>query len=191
MRELLHRRLPPFAFIAVLTGLATLAVFRLPESFISQLENSGPFSLTERGWAFRLLAAFAILQATYVGYGVLRPEHVKSAREKDPKVARLTRAGLMTGLSWNASAVIFLTIVYGLAMLGFTGFRAGFWFFVALAILQGAWYFREIGQVGRWLGFQPETVSSASTAGWEPDPSTYTPPLTRGLVVGDQKPFSR
>jgi len=186
VRELLHRRLPPFATIAVLAGLVTLAVFRLPESFISQLENSGSFSLTERGWAFRLLAAFAILQAVYVGYGVLRPEHVKSAREKDPKVAKLTRAGLMSGLSWNASAVIFLTIVYGIAMLGFTGFRAGFWFFIALAILQAAWYFREIGQVGRWLGFQPETIADTSGASWEPDPMTYSPPLTRGLVAGER-----
>lgn len=168
-----------------------MAVFRLPESFISQLENSGPFSLTERGWAFRLLALFAILQAIYVGFGVLRPEHVKAAREKDPKMARLTRAGLMTGLSWNANAVIFLTIVYGVAMLGSTGFRSGFWFFVALAVLQGAWYYREIGQVGRWLGFQPETITDASGATWEPDPSTYSPPLTRGLVVGGEKPSPR
>lgn len=186
MRELLNRRLPPFVTIAILAGLATLAVFRLPESFISQLENSGPFSLTERGWAFRLLAAFAILQAVYVAYGVLRPEQVKSAREKDPKVARLTRAGLMSGLSWNAAAGIFLTIVYGLAMLGFTGFRSGFWFFVALAFVQAAWYFREIGRVGRWLGFQPETIADISGASWEPDPVTYSPPLTRGLVAGDR-----
>jgi hypothetical protein len=168
----------------VLVALVTLAVFRLPASFISQLENAGTFSLSQRGWAFRLLALFAILQAVYVAFGVLRPEHVKSARERDPKVAVLTRSALMSGLSWNAAAIIFLTMIYGVAMLGFTGFRAGFWFFVALAVLQAAWYFREIGRVGHWLGFQPETVADSSAASWEPDYTTYSPPLTRGLVPG-------
>jgi hypothetical protein len=191
VRELLRRRFPPFLVAGVLLGLVTLAVFRLPESFIAQLENGGPFNLTQRGWVFRLLAAFAILQATYVGFGVLRSEHVKKAREKDPKMAALSRTQLMSGLSWNAAAIIVLTAIYGVAMLGFTGERAGFWFFFALGVVQGAWYYREIGQIGRWLGFQPETVERSSGDSWEPDPSTYSPPLTRGLGAGLQKSASR
>jgi MFS family permease len=191
VRELLRRRLPPFISIAVLVAFITLAVFRLPDSFVEQLENSQTLSLSQRGWAFRLLALFAIVQAVYVGFAVLRSEHVKDARQRDEKVARLSRAQLMTSLSWNAAAIIFLTIIYGLAAFGFSGFRAGFWLFVFVALVQGAWYFRQIGQVARWLDFQPETVARGAAQTWEPEAADYCPPLARGLVVQAPAPPSR
>jgi hypothetical protein len=170
--------------------LVTIAVFRLPDSLIEQIENTSPLSLSQRGWAFRLLAFFAVVQAAYVGLAVFRPEKVKEARESDPKVARLTRPRLMSSMSRTAATIVFLTMAYGLASLWFTGFRAGFWFFVALALLQGFWYFREIGRIARWLDFQPETALQATGRMWA-EPDHYCPPLARGLSPIVEAPAPR
>jgi len=166
--------------MAVVVALITIAVFRLPDSLIEQLENSELLSLSARGWAFRLLCLFSVAQAVYVGLIVFRIDRVKKAREDDPKVKSMSKPRFMTSLARNAATISLLTIAYGLAAVGFTGFRAGFWFFFALALLQGVWYFRELGQIARWLDFQPETSIQASGGTWEPGPG-YCPPLARGL----------
>ena len=165
---------------AALVAFITLAVFRLPTSFIEQLENSQLLTLSERGWAFRLLALFAVAQAVYVGLGVFRIDRAKEARENDPRINRLTPPEFVSSLARTAATIILLTMVYGLAALGFTGFRAGFWFFVALAHLQGLWYFREVGQIAKWLDFQPDTSIQSTGGTWEPG-ADYCPPLARGL----------
>ena len=180
MTELSPRRRTPFMVVAIVVVIVTLAIFRLPESLVTQIENSGTFSLSQRGWAFRLLAFFAIAQAFYVGFAVLRPEHVKTQRDTNPRVGALTRAALLTSLARTAAGAIVLTLIYGIAAFSATGFRAGFWLFVGLAVAQGAWYFRETGQIGRWLAFQPETRAAAVTE-WIAAPADYCPPIARGL----------
>src|SRR5687767_3751696 len=130
MSELTRERRTPFVAVGVLIALVTIAIFRLPESFVAQIENSGTFSLTERGWAFRLLALAAIAQAAYVGFVLLRPERVKKARETEEKIAALSRAGLVRSLARTAAGAVLLTLVYGIAAFAASGFRSGFWFFV-------------------------------------------------------------
>ena len=111
MTELASRRRAPFAFAAAALGVVTLAIFRLPESLVTQIENAGLLSLSGRGWAFRLLAFFAVMQALYVGYSVLRTERVKRARESDPRVARMTRHRIMRSLVRSAVGAVFLTMI--------------------------------------------------------------------------------
>ena len=182
MSELTRERRTPFVVVGVLIALVTLAIFRLPESFVAQIQNSGTFSLTERGWAFRLLALFALAQAAYVGFVLLRPERVKKARETEEKIAALSRAGLVRSLARTAAGAVLLTMIYGIAAFAASGFRSGFWFFVALCFVQGAWYYRETGQVAKWLNFQPETaVASAYGVPWVAAPPDYCPPIARAL----------
>jgi hypothetical protein len=77
--------------------------------------------------------------------------------------------------------MVVLTLVYGVATFYVTGQRGGFWLFAVLAVLQAAWYYRQVGQVAKWLVLQPDTSlterSRAST--WKREPSDYTPPLGR------------
>lgn len=168
--------------VLVLTFVVALAVFRLPDSFVAQLENSQAFSISQRGWAFRLLAFAAVAQAIYVGFAVFRPERVKHARETDRRVIKLTRERLMRSLARNAAGAIVLTLIYGLAAFAVTGFRAGFWLFMFVVVVQGAWYFRQTGEIARWLAFQPETVEQQpSSALWVAAPADYCPPIARGL----------
>lgn len=181
MQELLRERRSPFVITLVIVALVTLAVFRLPETLITVLQNEGPLSISQRGWAFRLLAFMAVIQAAYVGFAILRIDRVQHAREKDPRVAGLTRERLMRSLGRNAAGAIFLTVIYGLAALASSGFRAGFWFFAFVAVVQGAWYYRETGTIARWLGFQPETVTGEISGVWVREPANYCPPLARGL----------
>jgi len=171
--------------------IVTLAIFRLPESFVVQIENSTPLSLSERGWAFRLLAFFAIVQAFYVGWSVLRAERVKRARETEPRVSRLSRLALVRSLARSSAGAMFLTSIYGLAAFSATGFRSGFWLFAAVAVAQGAWYYRQTGEIARWLGFQPETVSPGRVSGaWVAAPPDYSPPIARGLQPSEVQPPS-
>lgn len=175
-----RRRATPYAVVAVVAGVVTLALFRLPESFVVQVENGSPLSLGQRGWAFRLLAFFAIVQAAYVGFALLRPERVKRARDTDPRFGRMDHDRLLRSIARTAAASVVLTLIYGLAAFASTGFRAGFWLFVALCLLQIAWYYRQTGEIARWLAFQPAPTPALSA--WVDSPPGYCPPIARALT---------
>src|SRR5688572_767357 len=182
MTELASQRRAPFAFAAAALGVITLAIFRLPESLVTQIQNSGFLSLSARGWTFRLLAFFAVVQALYMGYSVLRTERVKRAREREPRIARMTRERVMRSLIRSAVGAVFLTMIYGIAAFSATGFRAGFWLFAGIALAQGAWYYRQTGEIAEWFAFQPETADEGRASGaWIPAPPDYCPPIARGL----------
>lgn len=184
VQELNERRWAPFAVAAAIVIVVSVAMARLPDSFVNTIErNRFLESSSAAGWAYRLLAFFAIVQALYGGFFVLRVDHVKRSRVEDPKVAAMTRARVVTVLSRNAAGMVFLTLVYGLAAFAVTGELGGFWLFPFLCVLQEAWYFREIGSVTRWLGFQPDTgLEVIPDAVWQREPPDYTPPIARILT---------
>ena len=184
VEELYERRRPPFIFAAAIISILSVAIARLPDSLIITMERNRFLPTNSAaGWAYRLLAFFAIVQAVYGGFFIFRIDHVKKSRAEDPKAAAMTRARVVTSLSRNAAGMIILTFIYGLAALGVTGQRGGFWLFPFLCVLQGAWYFREIGGVARWLGFQPDTaLEVVPEALWKREPPDYCPPLARTLV---------
>ena len=183
VQELNERRWPPFIVVASIVAIVSVAMARLPDSFVNNIERERFLSISSAGWAYRLLAFFAIVQALYGGFFVLRIDHVKQSRVEDPKVAAMTRARVVTVLSRNAAGMVILTFIYGLAAFGVTGELGGFWLFPFLCVLQGAWYFRELGAVIRWLGFQPDTaIEVVPEAVWQREPSDYSPPIARGLT---------
>ncbi len=184
VQELYDRRRPPFIATAAVLAILSIAVARLPDSFVNLLERNRILDTSAAGWAYRLLAFFAIVQALYGGFYVLRIDQVKRARADDPKVARMTRVQVVRSLARTATGMVVLTFVYGLAAFGVTGERGGFWLFPVLCLLQGAWYFREIGTVARWLGFQPDTaVEVTPEAVWKREPADYVPPIARSLSM--------
>jgi hypothetical protein len=148
---------------------------------VNSLERGRPLTTPQAGWAYRLLAFFAIAQALYGGFVVFRIEHVKRARDRDARVATMTHERVITSLSRNAAGAALLTLIYGTASFVVTGQRGGYWLFPVICLLQGAWYFREIGRVARWLAFQPQAQGDIP-AQWEREPPDYCPPLARGLV---------
>ena len=164
-------------------AIVCVAMARLPDSLVTSIERERTLSITAAGWAYRLLAFVAVAQALYGGFVVFRIEHVKRSRAKDPKAAAMTRARVITSLSRNAAGMVLLTLIYGLAAFGVTGERGGFWLFPFLCLVQGAWYFREIGAVARWLGFQPDTeIEVIPEAVWKREPADYSPPIARILT---------
>ena len=181
MTELAAERRPAFGLALAVLGVVTLAIFRLPESFVTQIENSGFLSLSARGWAFRLLAFFALMQGLYMGYSVLRTERVKRAREREPRIARMTRPQVVRSLARSAVGAVILTIIYGVAAFSATGFRSGFWLFAAIALAQGAWYYRQTGEIAKWLAFQPDVQTEPVRGAWIATPPDYCPPIARGL----------
>lgn len=185
VQDLYDRRRPPFIVVAAVIAILSVAIARLPDSLVIAIERDRFLeSSSAAGWAYRLLAFFALAQIVYGGFYVFRIDHVKRSRAEDPKVAAMTRMQVMTSLARNAAGMIFLTFIYGLAAFGVTGQRGGFWLFPFLCVLQGAWYFREIGGVARWLGFQPDTaVEQIPEAVWKREPPDYTPPIARSLSL--------
>ena len=182
MDKLYSTRRFPFAVAAAAVAIISIAIIRLPDSFVSSLENNRPLTTPQAGWAYRLLAFAAIAQAIYGGFVVFRIEHVKRARERDEKVAAMLHEDVVRSLSRNAAGAVFLTLIYGIASFGITGQRGGYWLFPVICVLQGAWYFREIGAVARWLTFQPAVETDVALAVWEREGPDYCPPLARGLV---------
>lgn len=177
----LSQRMRPFLIAAAVLAVVCLAVLRLPDSFLSDLRTDRPLSGSQAGWAYRLLALAAAGQAFYGGFFILRTERVARSREDDPKIRALSRERLFASIARNAAGTTALTILYGLAALGLTAERGGFWLFPTIALVQGAWYFRQVGEVGRWLAFQEETEELPAGA-WEREPPDYCPPLARGLT---------
>ncbi len=183
VQELLERRLRPFGLVVLLLAIVCLAMVRLPESTLSLLQRRSPFTLAQIGWAYRLLAFAAVGQALYGGFVLQRPDHVEKARRTDPKLATLPRSKLIGMVARSAAWMTVFTLVYGLAAFAISGQRGGFWLFPALTVAQGAWYYRQVGQVASWMGFQPEPVPDVrARALWQREPADYCPPLARGLV---------
>ena len=159
-----------------------IAVLRLPDTFLALLDRNNPFTTSQTGWAYRLLAFAAIAQALYGGFVVLRPDHVEQARKKDPKLAAKSRPQIVGMVARTAASMTVFTLIYGLAAFGLGGQRGGFWLFPLLAAAQGAWYYRQVGLVAAWIGFQPESSSDRPARGvWQREPADYCPPLARGL----------
>lgn len=182
MQDLVSRRLRPFAVALVIVGVICIAIARLPDSLVSILERKTPFSTAQVGWAYRLLALAAAAQALYGGFVLLRPDRVERARRKDPKLARLPHLKLVGVVARTAASMVVFTIIYGIAAFAVGGQRGGFWLFPVLAVFQAAWYFRQVGQVAQWMGFQPQVAEADPSRGiWRREPPDYCPPLVRGL----------
>jgi hypothetical protein len=176
------RRRGPFIVLLIVLGIICLAVFRLPGSFLTQINDHKPLDDTQAGWAFRLLVLVAIAQAVYGGFGVLQSERVRKARERDDKVRAMSREEIVVSLARNAAGMCALTLVYGIAALGLTGQRGGFWVFPGLILLQASWYYRQLSEITKWIAFQPAFVATeAPTPGWSAGPPDYAPPIARGL----------
>jgi fatty acid desaturase len=58
---------------------------------------------------------------------------------------------LIVSVAWTTAGIASLTLVYGVAAFALTGLRGGFWLFVVVELLQGAWYFRHVCVVGARL----------------------------------------
>ena len=100
----------------------------------------------------------------------------------------MSRPRLLGSIARNAAGMIFLTFVYGLAAFLVTGQRGGYWLFAVLFLAQGASYYRQVGDIGRWLAFQPEVVAQPSSAVWIREPDDYCPPLARSLTPVTESP---
>ncbi|MDQ3645938.1 MAG: hypothetical protein M3345_03285 [Actinomycetota bacterium] len=182
MHERRNVRVVPFALAAAFSAIVCLAVVRIPDIFLGQIERSRPFTDAQAGWAFRLIALAALAQVLYGGFVVLRPETVARARTEHLKTKLMTRSRILTSVTRTAAGMMLLTLVYGLAALYVTAQRGGFWLFPAIEIAQGAWYYRQVGEIGRWLGFQPEVeVVEPREGAWNREPPDYCPPIARGL----------
>jgi hypothetical protein len=183
VRELYERRRASFIFAGAILLIASVAIVRLPESLVDSMETNRALSTSAAGWAYRLLAFVAVAQVLYGGFVIFRSEQVRKAREANPRVAVMDHARVISYLSRTAATMTLLTLVYGIASFIVTGQRGGFWLFPLLCVAQGAWYFREIGAIARWLVFQPDdTGASLSDAVWKREGPDYCPPIARGLT---------
>jgi hypothetical protein len=179
-------RRPFWAALAVL-AIVTVAVFRLPDSLLVQIQSNGPFTSVQADWAYRLLVLAATAQAIFVGFVVLRIERVQTSIEKDPKLAEMSKDQIAASLGRSGAGISMLTVLYGLSALFISGQRAGFWLFVLLTMVQLAWYFRQTGTISQWLEFQPEPTPHRIRDVWRREPPDYVPPLTRGLTGSEQR----
>lgn len=176
-------RRPSFAVATALLVIVSIAVARLPESFVEQLRRNRPFDMSGSGWLYRLLAGVAIAQAFYVGFVALRTEKVGEARSKDQKLAHMTRSETVRSVARNAAAIALLTLVYGLSALALTGERGGYWLFAFVTLLQLAWYYRQVGQIAAWIEFQPEFGADVSVEQAQDTGEDHVPPLARGVTT--------
>lgn len=182
MHEALARRRGPFLVLVVCAMLICIGILAIPDTFLRQIERNRPLTDAQVGWAYRLIAIAAAVQIAYGGFSVFRVDRVQSARARDPRVAAMPHEKLIASLARNAAGMVFLTLIYGVASVAISGLRGGFWLFPMLAIAQGAWYYREIGQIARWNAFQPEHVEEdRDHAPWDPHPVDYIPAIARGL----------
>jgi hypothetical protein len=168
--------------VAALFFAICVVVIANPDPVLAQLKNNRPLTDAQAGWAYRLLAFFAIGQIVYTGMSVFRIDRIERLRDSDDRFAKLSKTEVISSLSRNAAALVFFTLVYGVASLLLTAQRGGFWLFPLLALAQGAWYYREIGQIAEWKAFQPDVVADASDTGWSTGGPDYCPPIARGLI---------
>ncbi|MGI8773707.1 MAG: hypothetical protein ACR2KQ_01650 [Actinomycetota bacterium] len=168
-----RRSLAPFLFSLGVSIAVAIVVALLPETVVDQLRRNRALDEAQAGWSYRLLAFMAIAQALYVGLAMLRGDNIGEVRSKDPKLARVSRSELVEIVHRNAAGLPLLTLVYGLTAFVLTGERAGFWLFLAIVLVQLAWYFKKSGEVAASLGFQPEFAAHREdfvTPSARPDP---------------------
>jgi hypothetical protein len=173
-----RRPAAPFVFAGAVLAILCIAMARLPESFVAVFERNRPLADAEGDWGYRLLIAAAVAQAAYGGFVLLRSETLRKAREKDPRLAAESPDRVLTSLARTAAFMCVLTLVYGLAAFWITGQRGGFWLFPLLALAQGAWYYRQVGEIASWLRWQPVAHGSQGTP-WKREPPDYVPPIAR------------
>lgn len=167
------RNLVPFLFSVGVTVVVAVAVVLMPESVVGQLRRNRALDDAQAGWSYRLLAAMAIAQALYVGLAMLRAESIGDVRNKEPRLARVSRSELEGIVHRNAAGLPLLTLVYGLTAFVLTGRQAGFWLFPVVTAIQLAWYFKKSGDIAARLGFQPEFAAHPEdrvTPSARPDP---------------------
>lgn len=183
MEELLARRRWPFIAFGAVGVVACVVVVALPDSLLSQIERNRPLDSGQAGWAYRLLVLFALVAAAFTMFRAFTVDSVKRSQERSPKTKAMPATRVIDSVSQNAAAVPLLTIVYGVASVIFTGQRGGFWLFPLIALGQGAWHYRSVGEIARWLSFQPEPEPEEEiSTEWKQPPPDYCPPLARGLV---------
>lgn len=183
MEDLSARRRWPFLAFGAVGIVACVVVAALPDSLIVQIENNRALNSGQAGWAYRLLVLFALAGAAYSMFQVFTVESVGRARQRDAKTKAMSPERVVDSVSQNAAAIPLLTVVYGVASLYFTGQRGGFWLFPLIALAQGAWHYRSVGEIARWLALvpEPEPEPEVSTD-WKREPPDYCPPLARGLA---------
>jgi hypothetical protein len=177
-----RRPIGPFAVGFFVVAIVAIAMFQLPESFVNQLQRNRPLSETQVGWAFRLLALAAVAQAAYGGFVLLSPDRIGKARAEDESLGAMSRSEMVASVARSAATIVTLTLLYGIAAFGVSGERGGFWLFVLITVAQGAWYYRQVGQIAKWLVHQPEMLIAKKTGAWTKEPPDYSPPLARGLT---------
>lgn len=185
VEDLLARRRWPFLGFGAVGIVACIVILSLPESLVAQMERNRALSSGQAGWAYRLLVLFALAAAAFSMFRAITVDAVKRSRESNAKAAALSQQRVVDSVSQNAAAIPLLTIVYGVASVIFTGQRGGFWLFPLIALGQGAWHYRSVGEIVRWLTFQPEPEAEEEiSTEWRREPPDYCPPLARGLVAG-------
>jgi hypothetical protein len=183
VEQLIRRRRGPFVLFGAAGIVACIVVAALPESLVAQMERNRALSSGQAGWAYRLLVVFALAAAAYTMSKAITVDSVKRSQDRSEKVRALPAERVIDSVSQNAAALPLLTIVYGIASLIFTGQRGGFWLFPLIALGQGAWHYRSVGEIARWLSFQPEPEPEEEiSTEWKREPPDYCPPLARGLV---------
>lgn len=184
MENLIERRRWPFLAFGAVGLVACFVVAALPETLIVQLERNRALNSGQAGWAYRFLVLFALAGAAYSGFKVFTIESVQRAQARDAKTREMSPQRIVDSVAQNAAAIPLLTVVYGVASLYFTGQRGGFWLFPLIAFAQGAWHYRAVGEIARWLSLVPEPEPEPEiSAEWKRVPPDYCPPLTRGLVA--------
>ncbi|MDQ4025562.1 MAG: hypothetical protein M3217_08760 [Actinomycetota bacterium] len=181
MDELARRRRWPFLAFGAVGVVACIVVLALPDSLIVQLERNRDLNSGQAGWAYRLLVLFALAGAAYSTFKVFTVESIQNDRARNEKTKTMSPEAIVDSVAQNAAAIPLLNIVYGAASLLFTGQRGGFWLFPLIALAQGAWHYRAVGEIARWLSLVPEPEPDVSTE-WRREPPDYCPPLARGLV---------
>ncbi|MGH2786331.1 MAG: hypothetical protein ACRDJV_00290 [Actinomycetota bacterium] len=132
----------PFAVAAATLLVVSVAIFRLPGAFVADMKQDGFLTGDSADVAFVFIAAMALAQAAYAGFAILRPARLEQWPEPGDSVVIAAR---------NAAGIASLTLVYGVTAFLLTGLRAGFWYFVVLELAQGAWYYRQVGEIDRRL----------------------------------------
>ncbi|HEV3473419.1 MAG TPA: hypothetical protein VG408_09515 [Actinomycetota bacterium] len=184
MEELLKRRVPPYVALTTFGIIVCAVVIQIPDSFLTQLERNRPLTDAQAGWAYRLIAFFAIVQIVYGGFSVFRIERVQAANARDRALASMTPERMVTSLSRTAAGMVVLTLTYGLATIAITGLRGGFWLFPLLCVAQAGWYYREIGQIAGWRARQPALMDTGPDRGpWKSPGPGHVPALARGMRI--------
>ena len=182
VEELARRRRGPFIVVSAVFVAICVVVIAIPDSVLANLHSNRPLTDGQAGWAYRLLAIFAVSQIVYTGMSVFRIERIAKLRESDERFAAMSKPAVISSLSRTGASLVFFTLVYGIASIVLTAQRGGWWLFPSLAVAQGAWYYREIGQIAGWDSLQVAQVSVEHPQKWSDGGPDYCPPIARGLT---------